>query len=193
MENQNQVATLTTTPTETNVVEIVYSNPKIEKFRHRGSKQYMSMFKFRRRDYCFCCDGGDGIVLHHLTYENVPEEQPEDLISVCGRCHGRLHSMDRGDVPLLDSHIVLRKELHPDESEEVIRELFQQNIEQFIYKYSLPDGEFSWYDTYMSIQRVKKISLKDLNHDDRIKFSLPREDYKIIYDYKASFFKDNGI
>jgi 5-methylcytosine-specific restriction endonuclease McrA len=39
---------------------------------------------------CRCC-GARAAQVHHQTYARVGEERPEDLISLCARCHKGVH------------------------------------------------------------------------------------------------------
>jgi hypothetical protein len=55
----------------------------------------------RRRDAAVERDGGrcqncgadDDLQVHHISYGNVFDEQPEDLVTLCIRCHKREHSL----------------------------------------------------------------------------------------------------
>jgi 5-methylcytosine-specific restriction endonuclease McrA len=46
----------------------------------------------RRADYkCQLCNASKPLQVHHRTYERRGEEWPEDLIALCGGCHGEFH------------------------------------------------------------------------------------------------------
>jgi len=51
---------------------------KIDLFEKRGKK-------------CEKCDSKYNIQVHHLTYRNVFNEEPEDLIILCAKCHQKEH------------------------------------------------------------------------------------------------------
>lgn len=42
---------------------------------------------------CELCSRAKPLQVHHLTYERIFEERPEDLRAVCDRCHKRLHKI----------------------------------------------------------------------------------------------------
>ena len=45
------------------------------------------------------CDGS--LDLHHMTYERVGEERPDDLVWLCRNCHSMVHVLEgRGDMGL---------------------------------------------------------------------------------------------
>ena len=46
-----------------------------------------------RADSCFCCGSASRLALHHLTYDRLGEEIPEDVVTVCGSCHGKIHRL----------------------------------------------------------------------------------------------------
>lgn len=46
-----------------------------------------------------CLQGGrpwNELEVHHITYERLGRERPEDLAAICSACHGRVH--DIGDL-----------------------------------------------------------------------------------------------
>lgn len=43
---------------------------------------------------CVLCGSAKNLHVHHITYENLPFEKDEDLITVCNKCHEKLHKMD---------------------------------------------------------------------------------------------------
>lgn len=47
--------------------------------------------KARARWRCGLCYAAAILETHHRTYERVPNEDPEDLIPLCERCHDRHH------------------------------------------------------------------------------------------------------
>jgi hypothetical protein len=49
---------------------------------------------FKRDGYkCVACGSTEHILAHHLTYRNVPHEDPRDLATLCDRCHTIHHSI----------------------------------------------------------------------------------------------------
>ena len=43
---------------------------------------------------CRLCGSAKNLRVHHITYENVPFENDDDLLTVCDKCHKDLHSTD---------------------------------------------------------------------------------------------------
>lgn len=62
---------------------------KIDLFNHRGYS-------------CEKCPTKNGLHVHHLHYDNIFKEEPEDLIILCAKCHRlehkRLKKGDKGPV-----------------------------------------------------------------------------------------------
>ena len=44
---------------------------------------------------CRFCGSAMNLVVHHTTYENVPNEDMDDLLTLCKTCHNELHKYDR--------------------------------------------------------------------------------------------------
>lgn len=44
---------------------------------------------------CENCHIRNSRVLHHLNYDRLGYEQPEDLIALCSECHERMHAWPR--------------------------------------------------------------------------------------------------
>lgn len=49
---------------------------------------------------CQVCNSPDGLQVHHRTYENKGDEQPEDLTVLCGQCHSLYHSSGYAAYPV---------------------------------------------------------------------------------------------
>ncbi len=43
---------------------------------------------------CSTCGSPVDLEVHHLTYERLGEELPQDLTVLCGKCHTRLHRQE---------------------------------------------------------------------------------------------------
>ena len=44
-----------------------------------------------------CLEGGrpgNELEVHHLTYDHLGQERPEDLATLCSACHGRTHDFE---------------------------------------------------------------------------------------------------
>lgn len=49
---------------------------------------------FELRGYsCEKCPNKKRLDVHHLTYENIYNEEPEDLIILCKKCHNKAHGI----------------------------------------------------------------------------------------------------
>ena len=43
---------------------------------------------------CRFCGSAMNLTVHHVTYENVPNEDMDDLLTLCKTCHNELHKYD---------------------------------------------------------------------------------------------------
>jgi len=57
-----------------------WANIKLDVMQHRGKA-------------CELCGSNLNLQLHHKTYENAFEEEPEDLILLCRNCHKEQHKL----------------------------------------------------------------------------------------------------
>ena len=58
------------------------------------SEEWVHRRAQRIRHRCEICKSARPHQRHHLTYERVGEEWPEDLLCVCKDCHERLHGRE---------------------------------------------------------------------------------------------------
>jgi len=56
-------------------------------------KKYLNEFKV-----CQLCQDNAKLELHHITYLNVGNELPKDLILLCRSCHQFAHSLPKNEV-----------------------------------------------------------------------------------------------
>lgn len=54
----------------------------------------LDLFLIRGRK-CEICSSEKNIQVHHKTYKNIFNENPEDLVVVCNNCHVKLHDKKR--------------------------------------------------------------------------------------------------
>ena len=48
---------------------------------------------FRRDGFrCVCCGESKNLNVHHITYENLGAEKPSDLVTLCQKCHEKVHN-----------------------------------------------------------------------------------------------------
>lgn len=57
--------------------------------------------------YCEMCRLRHASEVHHASYENIGREPDEDLLALCGVCHGRLHKPRRHPEPANDNQLEL--------------------------------------------------------------------------------------
>lgn len=74
---------------------------KISYNTYLGSNHWKSTRQkaLERADYqCWNCNANDGLHVHHLTYERVGKERPDDLRVLCSSCHAKTHSPQKESV-----------------------------------------------------------------------------------------------
>lgn len=63
-----------------------------------------------RSKKCFCCGSSNKLQIHHITYERLGEELPQDVITICHNCHWSVHkAVQDGIVPLDSAHFFVKK------------------------------------------------------------------------------------
>lgn len=43
---------------------------------------------------CSMCGSAKNLCVHHITYENLGDEPLDDLITLCAKCHKKIHDAD---------------------------------------------------------------------------------------------------
>ncbi len=65
-----------------------------------------------KKDKCFCCGSKKSLHLHHIEYQRLGYELPQDLITVCELCHKKIHkNINLKKVALQNAHISLKKKI----------------------------------------------------------------------------------
>ena len=60
-----------------------------------------------RKKFCFCCEDKENrLQVHHITYERLGQELPNDVITVCDSCHVCIHELTKNKTPLDKAHII---------------------------------------------------------------------------------------
>ncbi len=101
---------------------------EISKFReYISSKEWKELKeeRLKKDNYkCVLCKSQERLTCHHLTYKRIFKEEINDLISLCKKCHSRIHSIcPPRDTP----HFVKRLawdnlfELSEEEREEMLK------------------------------------------------------------------------
>lgn len=74
--------------------------------------EYWRAFAARqRKDRCFCCGVGERLQVHHLSYERLGRELPQDVVTVCGRCHFKIHVVSKESNNLDSAHFTVKKKV----------------------------------------------------------------------------------
>lgn len=92
-----------------------------EKLQELGFKSYDDYLNSKhwkefsisvKESTCYCCGRGGIIQVHHIHYDNLGKELPEDVVSVCSGCHLDIHdkSKNRRHIPLNQLHEIVRAE-----------------------------------------------------------------------------------
>lgn len=59
-----------------------WANIRLDLFLCRGEK-------------CELCERKNKLQIHHLTYDRIFNEEPEDLVILCSRCHRNQHPVEQ--------------------------------------------------------------------------------------------------
>ena len=60
---------------------VEWAQIKIDLYTLRGKK-------------CELCESTKNIAIHHRTYDRIFNEEPADLIILCGKCHFKIHKKE---------------------------------------------------------------------------------------------------
>ena len=58
-------------------------------------KEFSAKIKEDRNHQCEVCGSRNNLEAHHLTYENLYHENPEDIQILCHQCHERIHMTEK--------------------------------------------------------------------------------------------------
>ena len=72
--------------------------------RSIGWKQRSLAYKKRVGWLCERCFIRPTAIVHHLNYDNLGHEEPQDLISLCAVCHAEMHDWPK---PANDNQLML--------------------------------------------------------------------------------------
>jgi len=80
---------------------------------------------------CVLCKSKEHLICHHLTYKRLFNEEINDLITLCKRCHNKIHKISPPiDRPPFTFQNINSKIFEP-ESEEEKRKLIKQAYNNF--------------------------------------------------------------
>lgn len=74
-----------------NTGEIVYNYRDYLKTRHWIIKKQEFRNKFIAK-CCMCDYKGNGLHIHHMSYDNIGNENIDDLCFLCSICHNKIHT-----------------------------------------------------------------------------------------------------
>lgn len=128
-------------------------------------------FDVRRGHECHLCENTIGVLInnnieplpmhtHHLTYMNIYNELPHELISLCSACHKFIHRLSKIDVfsflspyyPHAEDSINLILKFIKNISKKLIREN-QAVIDSLIYDGRNGDVYPEWYEGYLPAEK----------------------------------------
>lgn len=70
------------------------------------SQHWIEFRAANKTNTCFCCGRDWCLNLHHVCYDRIGEERPEDVVTVCKKCHTAIHAIIRGGVGIDRAHLV---------------------------------------------------------------------------------------
>ena len=80
-----------------------YQYLQTSEYRERA-KQALIRDKFQ----CQLCETGKNVVVHHVTYRRLGNEELDDLVTLCDKCHYEVHRKD----------LLIKKNNHLDNTED---------------------------------------------------------------------------
>jgi hypothetical protein len=75
------------------------------------SEHWQLFIASNRKEECFCCKYKERLQVHHIFYNRLGCELPSDVVTVCYRCHNRIHKVVRSGVVLDQAHLVVANKL----------------------------------------------------------------------------------
>jgi 5-methylcytosine-specific restriction endonuclease McrA len=78
---------------------------------------------------CELCESTKNIAIHHRTYDRIFNEEPSDLIILCGRCHFKIHKKEIIKKKKRKLH-PKKPKLSPQEQSKRDKAIFYSNKEQ---------------------------------------------------------------
>ena len=72
---------------------IVNKDEYIEYLKSNEWKEKANQCKIKYDNKCFNCGSSKLLEVHHLSYKNIYNEEPTDVICICHLCHARLHEL----------------------------------------------------------------------------------------------------
>lgn len=127
---------------------------------------------------CYCCGKSADLQVHHKTYKNLGKEIPDDVVTVCDKCHVDIHELARNGIHLSEAHHVYKQQVArtPDKDKsrwvsflKLVNRSAKQTIEQlrgFLIEKGLSDGERATELAY-KLGFVKLIEGHEKWHRDR--------------------------
>jgi hypothetical protein len=92
-----------------NPADLTTRNRKLAELGFESYGQYIDSWGWRKRRAAYyaakgsdCLCGAPAQLVHHKTYETLGAETPDDLVGLCGECHGIVHSLVDAGLLTLD-------------------------------------------------------------------------------------------
>ena len=68
------------------------------------SEHWKNFRKLNIGTNCFSCGGDKNLQLHHKNYKRVGKERKSDVVTLCDRCHGLVHELNKSGKRLGGCH-----------------------------------------------------------------------------------------
>lgn len=79
------------------VGDFLKNNISYKEYLQEDHWQFIRKLALKRADFqCERCKTAINLNVHHITYENLNHEKPEDVIVLCENCHKTIHRFDAG-------------------------------------------------------------------------------------------------
>ena len=72
------------------------------------SNKWRKFCKSNKSKKCFVCRKRKDLCLHHIRYNNICNEEPADVVTVCEECHSKIHILVDGGEKLEEAHFILQ-------------------------------------------------------------------------------------
>lgn len=81
-----------------------------EEYKHYLKSKHWKSFRNKTiTSCCWCCGFRGKLNLHHTSYENLYRETFMDIVTLCERCHKKVHELiNRRDALLFNAHFILK-------------------------------------------------------------------------------------
>lgn len=145
--------------------------------------QYIKYQVLIRDNYrCVMCGSENNLCVHHKTYDFVGDEHLDELVTLCRKCHYKIHKTNK---------ISYEQQIYIDANNEMENERvkYYNFIENNIYKYKILLENIK-LNNFISSEEFGKyimdISNKDISFQDLLYFTMDYFDLVYIFSTKKS-------